>query len=281
MQTAYFNGEFLPRSDVRLSPDDRGFLFSDGVYEVLRSYGGHLFEAGAHLGRLERSLQAMRIRGLRMSDLAPVFDQLLERNGLSDANALIYLQVTRGVAPRSHRFPDPPVPPTVYAFAWAFAPVHRPEEGGHAITVPDQRWARCDIKTIGLIPNCAANQEAHEAAAVEAIFVRDGVALEGTHSNLFVVSRGRVRTAPLTNYILPGVTRRVVLELCEEAGYEVAEESVFLEELYAADEIFIVGTTAEVTPIVGLDGRTIGTGRPGAFAVDLLQRLRERAEPAI
>lgn len=280
MQTAYFNGEFLPREEVLVSPDDRGFLFSDGVYEVLRSYGGRLFESDAHLRRLERSLQAMRIRGLRPFDLSPVFDQLLERNDLSAADALIYLQVTRGVAPRSHRFPDPPVPPTVYACTWAYAPIHRPEEGGHAVTVADQRWARCDIKTIGLIANCLANQDAHEAAAVEAIFVRDGVALEGTHSNLFVVSRGRIRTAPLTNYILPGVTRRVVLELCEEAGYDVVEEPVFVEELHSADEVFIAGTTAEVTPIVGLDGRAIGTGRPGAFALDLLRRLRERAGQA-
>ena len=280
MQTAYFNGEFLPREDVRLSPDDRGFLFSDGVYEVLRSYGGRLFERDAHLRRLERSLQAMRIRGLRAFDLANVFDELLQRNDLSAADALIYLQVTRGVAPRSHRFPEPPVPPTVYACAWAYAPAHLPEEGGHAITVADQRWARCDIKTIGLIANCMANEAAHEAAAVEAIFVRDGVALEGTHSNLFAVSRGRIRTAPLNNYILPGVTRRVVLELCGEAGYEVVEEPVFVEELHSADEVFIVGTTAEVTPIVGLDGRTIGTGRPGAFALDLLERLRKRAASA-
>jgi len=277
MQTAYFNGEFLPRESVRISPDDRGFLFSDGVYEVLRAYGGRLFEPERHFERLGRSLRAMRIRGAEAADLPAVFDELLGRNDLTSADGLIYIQVTRGVAPRTHRFPDDPVPPTVYACARAFTPDHPPEEGGHAITVADQRWARCDIKTTGLIPNCVANQEAREAAAVEAIFVRDGVALEGTHTNLFAVSRGRVRTAPLTNYILPGVTRAVVLELCAEAGYEVAEEPIFEEELYRADEVFIVGTTAEVTPILGLNGKVVGIGRPGTFALDLLDRLRTRA----
>ena len=277
MQTAYFNGEFVPREDVRVSPDDRGFLFSDGVYEVLRSYGGRLFEVERHVERLASSLAAMRIRGVMASDLAPIFEELLARNELSAADALVYLQVTRGTAPRTHRYPDPPVPPTVYSYAWAFSPEHSPEDGGRAITVPDQRWARCDIKTVALIPNCMANQEAREAAAVEAIFVRDGVALEGTHTNLFAVFRGRVRTAPLTNYILPGVTRAVVLQLCHQAGFEVAEEPIFADELYRADEVFIVGTTAEVTPIVDLDGRAIGSGRPGTLALELLRRLRERA----
>jgi D-alanine transaminase len=277
MQTAYFNGEFIPREDVRLSPDDRGFLFSDGVYEVLRAYHGRLFEVERHVERLAFSLDAMRIRGVTASDLVPVFKELLARNDLSEEDALVYLQVTRGAAPRTHRYPDPPVQPTVYAYAWAFSPDRAPEKGSRAITVPDQRWARCDIKTVALIPNCMANQDALDAAAVEAIFVRDGVALEGTHTNLFVVCRGRVRTAPLTNYILPGVTRAVVLEICHQAGFEVAEEPIFADELYGADEVFIVGTTAEVTPIVDLDGRAIGTGRPGSFALQLLEGLRSRA----
>jgi D-alanine transaminase len=165
----------------------------------------------------------------------------------------------------------------VYAYAWAFSPDHASEDGARAITVPDQRWARCDIKTVALIPNCMANEQARNAAAAEAIFVRDGVALEGTHTNLFAVFRGVVRTSPLTNYILPGVTRAVVLELCGEAGFEVLEEPIFADELYRADELFIVGTTAEVTPIVDLDDRAIGSGRPGVFALELLRRLRERA----
>lgn len=277
MPTVFFNGEFVPREDVRISPDDRGFLFSDGVYEVLRAYGGELFEVDRHLERLAGSLAAMRMRGVKATDLRPLFAELLERNHLSEADALVYLQVTRGVAPRTHRFPDPPVSPTIYAAATPFHPEHPAEAGAKAITVPDQRWARCDIKTVALIPNCMANTLAREQAAVEAIFVRDGAALEGTHTNLFAVSRGRVRTPPLTNYILPGVTRAVVLDLCAEAGFETAEETILAEELYRADEVFVVGTTAEVTPIIDLDGRAIGAGRPGDFALELLGALRRRA----
>jgi D-alanine transaminase len=277
MQTAYFNGEFVPRGAVRVSPDDRGFLFSDGVYEVLRAYGGRLFEVQRHLDRLARSLAAMRIGGVSAADLASVFEELLHRNDLSAAEALVYLQVTRGAAPRTHRYPDPPVPPTVYAHAWAFSPDDEAEDGERAITVVDQRWARCDIKTVALIPNCMANEQARNEAAVEAIFVRDGVALEGTHTNLFAVFRGVVRTSPLTNYILPGVTRAVVLELCGEAGFEVSEEPIFADDLYRADEVFIVGTTAEVTPIVDLDGGAIGNGRPGEISLRLAEMLTARA----
>ena len=277
MHTADLNGRYLTREEVRISPDDRGFLFSDGVYEVLRAYGGRLFEVQRHMDRLASSLAAMRIRGIRANDMASVCEELVVRNDLTDSDGLVYLQITRGAAPRTHRFPDPPPPPTAYGHAWAFSADHSAERGGRAITVPDQRWARCDIKTIGLVPNCLASQTAYDEAALEAIFVRDGAALEGTHTNLFGVFRGVVRTPPLTNYILPGVTRAVVLELCDEAGFDVAEEPLFADELYRADEVFIVGTTTEVTPITDLDGRTIGTGRPGTFALELLDRLRKRA----
>jgi D-alanine transaminase len=277
MQIAYLNGEFVPREEARISPDDRGFLFSDGVYEVLRSYGGRLFEPERHFERLAASLSGLRIRGAHPHELHDVCGNLLRRNGLADADGLVYLQVTRGAAPRTHRYPDPPIPPTVYGYAWPFAPEHPPEEGTRAITVPDQRWARCDIKTVALIPNCMAAQAAREAAAEEAIFVRDGVALEGTHTNLFAVFRGVVRTAPLTNYILPGITRAVVLELCAAEGLEVREEPVFSDELHGADEVFIVGTTAEVTPVIDLDGRLVGTGRAGVISLRLLELLRKRA----
>ncbi len=279
MDIAYLNGSYLPRDEVRISPEDRGFLFGDGVYEVIRSYGGKLFELRRHLDRLASSLRSLRIAGIDPVEVGSISESLLERNGLADKGALVYLQVTRGVARRAHRFPSPAVKPTVYGYAWAFTPEHAPEAGVRTITVPDQRWARCDIKTISLLPNCLANQAAQEAAAAEAIFVRDGVALEGTHSNLFTVFDGEVRTPPLTNYILPGVTRAVVLELCREAGYEVCEKPIFEDELWRADEVFLAGTTAEVTPVLYVDDRVIGTGRPGSLALDLLDRLRRRARP--
>ena len=277
MQTVFLNGDFLPREEAAISPDDRGFLFSDGVYEVARAYDGHLFQLDRHIDRLRRSLHALRIRGTRERELGVVFRELLARNGLTGQDSLVYLQVTRGSAPRTHRFPAPTVEPTIYAHAWAYAPQHTPGEGARAITVPDQRWARCDIKTVGLIPNCMASQAAHEAAATEAIFVRDGIALEGTHTNLFAVFRGVVRTAPLTNYILPGVTREVVLEMCAEVGYDVDEVPIPIDDLYRADEIFIAGTTTEVTPVTDLDGHVVGAGRPGEISLRLLELLRNRA----
>lgn len=277
MQTVFLNGDFLPREEAAISPDDRGFLFSDGVYEVARAYDGHLFQLDRHMDRLRRSLHALRIRGTRERELRVVFQELLARNGLTGQDSLVYLQVTRGAAPRTHRFPDPTVEPTVFAHAWAYTPQHTPGEGARAITVPDQRWARCDIKTVGLIPNCMASQAAHEAAAEEAIFVRDGMALEGTHTNLFAVFRGVVRTAPLTNYILPGVTREVVLEMCADVGYEVDEAPIPIDDLYRADEIFIAGTTTEVTPVTDLDGHVVGAGRPGEISLRLLELFRKRA----
>lgn len=273
---AYWNGEFLPKSEVRVSPDDRGFLFSDGAYEVVRSYGGRLFELESHLDRLSLSLSAMRIRGVDPAEMSAACFELLRQNGLGDSDALVYLQVTRGVAPRAHRFPDPPARPTVYGTAWRLEASRAPEEGAGAITVPDQRWARCDIKTVSLVPNCLANQLAHEAAAEEAIFVRDGIALEGTHTNLFAVFRGTVRTAPLTNYVLAGITRRVTLELGRVEGIEVQERPIPVDDLRSADEVFVSGTTTEIMPILALDGRTVGSGRPGPIALRLLGALRAR-----
>lgn len=277
MKIVHLNGEYLAQEDAAISPDDRGFLFSDGVYEVVRAYRGSLFELDRHLDRLGASLAGMRIRGVEPASLGPVCDELLGRNGLAESDALVYLQVTRGRAPRTHYFPDPPVPPTVYAAAWEHSPVRPVDEGVRAITVADQRWARCDLKTVGLVPNCLAKQAAREVGAYEAIFVRDGVALEGTHTSLFAAVRGVVRTAPLTNYVLPGITRAVVLDLCREAGIEVAERPLLAEELERADEVFLTGTTTEVAPVIDLDGRAVGAGRPGPIALQLLRSLRERA----
>jgi D-alanine transaminase len=277
MDIAYLDGGYLPRDEVRISPEDRGFLFGDGVYEVIRSYGGKLFELRRHLDRLASSLRSLRIAGVDPFEVGSISESLLQRNGLANEDALVYLQVTRGAARRTHRFPSPAVKPTVYGCAWAFTPEHAPEAGVHTITMPDLRWARCDIKTTSLLPNCLANQAAQEAAAGEAIFVRDGVALEGTHTNLFAAFGGEVRTAPLTNYILPGVTRAVVLELCREVGLQSVEVPISKAGLFRADEVFVVGTTAEVTPVLDVDGIPVGAGRPGEIALRLLSLLRARA----
>jgi D-alanine transaminase len=264
--TVYFNGAYLPKDQVRISPDDRGFLFADGIYEVARSYDGRFFELGAHLERMRNGLAALAIEGLRADSLAEVFTSLLARNGLAHGPALVYAQVTRGASPRTHFFPDPPVPPTVYAEAKTFAPKGDPAKGVAVITVPDTRWARCDIKTVGLIPNCLANQRAHAAGALEAIFVRDGVALEATASSFFAVVDGEIRTAPASNYILPSITRGVVLRICAREKIPHRKTPVYLDDLPRASELFLAGTTLEVMPIVTVDGKPVGNGKPGPVA---------------
>ena len=279
-RTVYFNGAFVSKDDVHISPDDRGFLFADGVYEVVRSYGGHFFELDAHLRRLTNGLEALEITGVDVGSLGQVFWKLLGRNALDAADATVYLQITRGAAPRTHAFPDPPVPPTVYAEAKPFTPRADAAVGVGVITVPDIRWARCDIKTVGLLANCQANQRARAAGAIEAVFVRDGVAIEATASSFFAVVDGEVRTAPASNYILPSISRAVVLRLCAEAGIPHRETPVFLDDLARASEVFLAGTTLEVMPVVRVDGRPVGSGVPGSVSTRLHGLFRAAALPA-
>ncbi len=273
---AHFNGKYVRKKSVKISPDDRGFLFGDGVYEVVRSYGGRIFALEEHLERLRRGLGELRISGFDAGDFAGIAVKLLEENGLADGDALVYIQVTRGAAPRRHAFPTAPTAPTLYATATPFEPKGDPAQGVGVITQPDMRWARCDIKSVNLLPNCLANQRAQEAGATEAILVRDGVALEGTASSFLAVFDGEVRTAPATNYILPGITRAVAIELCRSAGIPVRETPVYLDELESADELFLAGTTLELMPIVKVDGQPVGDGRPGPVHRRLYDRFRER-----
>jgi len=274
----YFNGSYLPRDEVRISPDDRGFLFADGIYEVVRCYQGRPFGLKQHVERMRSGLHSLRIEGVEPDRMPRIFDELIRRNGLEASDAVIYLQVTRGAAPRTHHFPVQPVDPTVFVAVRPFASSVDPALGVAAITAPDHRWTRCDIKSVALLPNCMAAQEAHERGAYEAVLVRDGVALEGTRTSFFAVVDGEVRTAPQSNYILPSVSRGVTLELCREAGIPYAELPVLLEELHRAEELFLVGTTTEILPIVELDGRTIGDGKPGPVSLRLVNLFRERVE---
>lgn len=271
----YFNGQFLPKKDVRISPDDRGFLFGDGVYEVIRIYDGRLFEGPAHFARLARSLRALRIDGPDLGGFDAIAQRLLAENDLRDA--ALYIQVTRGVAPRKHAFPPPGTAPTVYATA--YMPKLDPakwENGVRVILVPEVRWSRCDIKTVALPPNVLANQRAMEAEVEEALFVRDGVVTEGSHTNVAAVFNGTLVTFPKTPYILPGITRDVVLALCAELGIPFREDAIFEHELDQAEELMILGTTTEVMPVIAVDGRPVGDGRPGPVARRLQQALQDR-----
>jgi D-alanine transaminase len=277
----FLNGRFVPRPEATVSIDDRGFLFGDAVYEVVRVARGSFVEAERHLQRLERSLREIAIPPPRLEPLG-VAKELLGRNGLTQGDAVVYLQVSRGAAQRQHAFPSPPVPPTVLMTAAPFQP--RPElaeRGVAVITQPDLRWSRCDIKSVNLLPNVLAAERAAEAGAFEAILLRDRVVTEATRSNVFALLGGVIRTHPTGPLILPGVTREVVLELAAEAGLSVSEEAVTSAELARADEVFVTGTTSDVMPIVSIDGRRVGSGRPGPVTTQLGQLLAQRIEAGV
>lgn len=271
----YYNGRFLPKEEVCISPDDRGFLFGDGVYEVVCAYEGQFFEMEAHLDRLARSLREIQMAGPARADLEDMADELLRRTNLHERHAKLYLQITRGAAPRQHAFPEQETPPTVYASAAPYAlPEAKWERGVEAILHPDLRWARCDIKSVALLPNVMANQQAQEAGAFEAILERDGVITEGSHSTVLGVIDGAVRTHPLNACILPSITREVVLDLCADLDIPVEETPIEVAQLQAVDELMVLGTTSGVMPIVQVDGMTIGDGRPGPVTRQLQQAFR-------
>lgn len=268
----YFNGQMMPRDEVRISPEDRGFVFGDGVYEVIRVYAGKLFEADAHLKRLARSLRELRIGFDGVDRLEGISHRLLVENGLETGDAAVYIQITRGTATRKHAFPPADTPPTVYVSAYAFDPPKKEwEQGVKIILVPDIRWTRCDIKSVALLPNVLAAQQAAEAGAKEAVFIRDGAVTEGAHTNFAAVFDGEVRTAPYSNLILPGTTRNVAIPLCRDIGIPVREFPILQHELKSADEAMIWGTTTEVMPVVQIDDAPVGDGTAGPVT----RRLQE------
>jgi D-alanine transaminase len=263
-QVVFLNGNFVPVDEAAVSPLDRGFMFADGVYEVIRSYRGSLFEQAAHIERLRRSLREIRIAQNAAAGIEEIFPVLLERNGLMEAEALIYVQITRGAAPRSHQFPGKGTAPTVYAHAVPFdPPVEQRDTGIPVILVPDMRWSRCDIKSIALLPNILAKQMAEDAGAGEAIFVRNSMVTEGTSSTFCAVFSGTVVTHPESTVVLSGITKKVVFGLCARTGIPVAERPFREDELSRAAEMMLLSTSREVMPVVSVDGNKVGDGKPG------------------
>jgi D-alanine transaminase len=290
-------GAILPKDKACISPNDRGFLLGDGVYEVIRSYKGKLFRPDEHLARLRHSLDAVRIRW-DMSELpgnsdpvprAPILLELLERNDLARSDATVLIQITRGVCPRMTAVPTEPLPPTVYVETSPLTVKSEEMETGVAvITVPDIRWGRCDLKAIGLLPNVLARMQATDAGAAEAVFVRDGIVTEGTHTNVFGVLGGAVLTHAADNHILAGITRGVVLELCRSLGIRALEDGIRERQLSEMDELFLSATTAEVTPVVSVNRRPVRGGKPGpitrrlqsAFRLAIESQLKTTAKDA-
>ena len=271
---SYVNGRFVRHGSASVHIEDRGYQFADGVYEVIALTGGRFVDMDLHLTRLDRSLGELRI-ARPMSDraLTMVLTNLAKKNGIREGS--VYLQITRGVAPRDFPFPIDAVPQMV-ATARRAKPADPKAlaDGVKAITIPDLRWARCDIKSVALLPAAMGKQAAREAGAYEAWqYDRDGFITEGTSSNAWIVTKeGELVTRPASHAILNGITRLVVIELAKAAGLRFVERAFTVDEAHGAREAFVTSTTSFVMPITQIDDFTIGNGKPGSFARDLRER---------
>jgi D-alanine transaminase len=268
-----YHDRIVEKDSIHISPDDRGYYFGDGVYEVFRVYNGKLFAKEAHFQRLQRTVEAVKLRlPYSIVELEAHLEALLYEEKITEGT--VYVQITRGAAPRAHPFPAL-TQPVVYAYCTEVKrPLHTMKNGITAKTIADIRWLRCDLKTLNLLANVLAKQEAVDSGAHEAILHRDGIVTECSASNIMIVKDGVVRTHPANHLILHGVTRAIVLRAAQKLELPVLEEPFDLEALLAADEVFITGTTVEVTPIIEVDGRMIADGKLGPIT----QRLQEAFE---
>ncbi len=263
----YLNGKFTDHTEAMVSVADRGFLFGDGIYEVTRVINGRLFREKEHMQRLGEGLAGLKINldSSEKEKISSVSRELLKKNNHDNGEAAVYLQVTRGAAwPRTHSFPNPPVEPTVYVSTSLFKPhtdLH--QTGVDAITLPDIRWTRCNLKTVNLLPNTLAKQMAEDAGVNSALLVRDGVITESPNANIFGVKNDALYTFPASNYILSGITRLTVIEIAEKLGIPVHYTPVRAEELFELDELFFSGTTTDIQPVIIVDGKKISNGKPG------------------
>ena len=271
---AYVNGRYLPHAQAAVHIEDRGYQFADGVYEVVPVYDGALVDEGPHLDRLERSLRELRIgMPVARATLELISRELMRRNDLT--HGMLYLQVTRGVAPRDHKFPAEAAPALVMTTRQT-----KPHseamlnQGIKVIAVPDIRWERCDIKSISLLPNVLAKQQATEAGAYEAWQIdREGYVTEGSSTNAWIVSaEGKVVTRDASHAILSGITRLSLLKLIRDAGFELEERAFTLEEAKAAREAFLTSSSSFVLPIVAIDEAPVGNGHPGILSGKLRAR---------
>ena len=263
-EIAYVNGEFRPLAEATINVEDRGFQFADAVYEVLRTYDGELFAVDEHLDRLDRSLAAIDLQtGLSRVQLTAVLQEIVRRGAFPET--MVYMQISRGVAPR-HRGPPAQATPTVVITVRPLppAPAQVSDVGATVITVADERWARCDIKCVGLLANVMAYQAAKVAGADDAVFVdADGSVAESTAGNIFIVRQGQILTPPKGPRILSGVTRDKMLAAACGAGIVCREEPFSQAELLAADEVFLTSTTVQVVPVIRVNGQSIGSGKCG------------------
>lgn len=273
----YLNGEYMDISEARIPVLDRGFIFGDGIYEVVPAYGGKPFRMGEHLDRLARSLATVRIASpLTRQQWDEVVRELIASSPWPDCT--VYLQITRGVAPRNHAFPPADTVPTVFGMV---SPMHRPdaaarEQGVAVISLPDERWLHCHIKSVSLLGNILARQAAVEAGVEEAVLFRDGMLTEGAASNIWVVKDGVLMAPPRNHLILEGIRYGLMMELARERGVEFVTRPITRDEVFSADELLITSASKEVLPILRLDDQPVGSGRPGPVYAALRAGYDER-----
>ncbi len=262
-QTVYLNGNFMPLNEAKVSVLDRGFIFGDAIYEVIPVFGGKLFRFEEHLLRLNNSLTSVKIKNPYSSEqwLAILNDIIVKNNS---GTLSIYLQITRGVAPRNHTFPDD-ITPTVFIMANPLAALDKSilENGVAIVTMDDIRWQYCQIKTTSLIANILLRQQASEKNAVEALLIKDGFVTEGAASNVFIIKDNIIYTPPKTNNVLPGITRDLVVELAQEIKLDIREQPIPQSLLSSADEIWLTSSMKDILPVTKIDNTDIANGKPG------------------
>ena len=274
-QLVYLNGEYLPLNEAKVSVLDRGFIFGDGVYEVIPSYGSKALRFKHHMQRLQNSLDAVRIENpLSNSQWQEIIDKLISDTDSQDQ--YIYLHITRGVASRDHRFPEK-TKPTVFVMSNVLHPVDSEllKTGVAAVTLDDIRWQYCNIKAIALLPNILLRQQAVDKGAVEAILIRNGNMTEGAASNVFIVKNGLIRTPPKDNKLLPGITRDLIVELAKTHNLPIEETAISEKEFLQADEIWLTSSTKEILPVTKINEQQVGNGKPGPIWTDMFQNYQE------
>ncbi len=282
MNIVYLNGKFCPDAEACVPVLDRGFIFGDGVYEVIPAYNGKLFRLPEHLQRLQNNLDAIRIRNPHSQQKwEELLTELISSNNDNSETGhfSVYLQVTRGVAKRDHALP-PNIVPTVFAMANSLQPPSKNDlaSGIKAITADDYRWRNCQIKATSLLPNVLLRQLAIDEGATESILIRDGIATEGAASNVFIVEKGKLITPPKGPFLLPGITRDLILELAADNNIPFEETDISRERLFDADEIWTTSSTKEILPVTSLDHNAVGAGIPGPMwstMVDLFQAFKD------
>lgn len=281
MNWVLWNNRLVKDGDIHLSKEDRGYQFGDGIYEVIRVYDGNMFTAQEHINRFYNSADKIKLVVPFTKDVFhKMLYNLIEANEVTTGQ--VYVQITRGSSPRQHQFPTDVVEPVLTAYTKEVErPVSQMANGVSAKTVEDVRWLRCDIKSLNLLGNVMAKQEAHEAGCFEALLHRGDSITEGSSSNMYGINDGVLYTHPVTNLILNGITRSVILDCCKEIGLPVVEESMSLTTLFSNEEFFMSSTTAEIMQIIMIDGKKVGNGMPGIWTKKLQTALEAKIHQAV